>query len=77
MAFGPCFIILSISVEGLFYLSFSTTLLLWIEVEGRMREMSLEGRRPSSHSATLRADDIRISLFFLFFVQVAFFGIGK
>ncbi|KAF8527215.1 PigN-domain-containing protein [Gautieria morchelliformis] len=79
LAFGPCFIILSISVEGLFYLSFSTTLLLWIEVEGTVREDALSSQvaRPISRLVTLRADDIRISLFFLFFVQVAFFGTGN
>ncbi|KAF8579724.1 PigN-domain-containing protein [Ramaria rubella] len=76
MAFGPCFVILSISVEGLFYLSFSTTLLLWLEVEARVRATS-EIPDLGAKVVTLRGDDVRISLFFLFFVQVAFFGTGN
>lgn len=79
MGLGPCFIILSISVEGLFYLAFAAIMLLWIEVEGKVRDASpsFTDVKATSHSVTLRGDDVRISLFFLFFVQVAFFGTGK
>jgi len=87
LAFCPCFVILSINAEGLFYVSYCTTLYLWTLVE--------EGARPekTKHRATLndddlkygsgwnprrlRLDDVRIALFFLFFVQVGFFGTGK
>ena len=75
MAFGPCFVFLSISVEGLFYLSFSTTLLLWLDVEARVRSSSAGSAQ--GIVAHLKGDDVRIALFFLFFVQVAFFGTGK
>ncbi|KAF8518146.1 Phosphatidylinositolglycan class N-domain-containing protein [Hysterangium stoloniferum] len=68
----PCFVILSISVEGLFFITFSATLTLWIEIEGRIR-----GGRKLKKTNLLRADDIRASMFFLFFVQVAFFGTGN
>jgi phosphatidylinositol glycan class N len=88
LSFCPCFVVLSISAEGLFYLSYCTTLYLWTLVE--------EGARPEKvrHRATandddeseygsgwnprrLSLDDVRIALFFLFFVQVGFFGTGK
>lgn len=31
----------------------------------------------ANHDYTPQADDVRIAIFFLFFVQVAFFGTGK
>jgi len=71
----PCFIILSISVEGLFFVIFSATLILWIEIEGRIRAARREQRPEKTN--LLGADDIRVSMFFLFFVQVAFFGTGN
>lgn len=76
LGFSVCFVVLSISVEGLFFFAFSATLLVWVEVEialrshGRPQNVEKEGYR-------LQADDVRIALFFLFFVQVAFFGTGK
>ena len=78
LAFSACFVILSISVEGLFFLSYSALLVVWVEVEVAIR--------PSPSETTTvttvvwyqpRADDLRIALFFLFFVQVAFFGTGN
>lgn len=82
LGFGTCFVILSISVEGLFYLSYSTTLVLWIEVEAIIRpppKGTKDGHdsKPAILSHHFRPDDMRIALFFLFFVQVAFFGTGK
>jgi len=76
LGFGPCFILLSISVEGLFYVSYVTTLAAWIIVESIVRngtpDLILKEK-----IYTFRLDDLRIGLFFLFFVQVGFFGIGK
>ena len=80
LGFGVCFVTLSISVEGLFYLAFSITLALWIEVEAMLRSpvASTDGfDRKATKLYTYQADDLRIALFFLFFVQTAFFGIGK
>ena len=91
LGFGPCFVILSISEEGLFYAAYSVTLVFWIQVE---RIVRLGNRRDTTHrprdrnsangNAVQRAgeysfqwDDVRIALFFLFFVQVGFFGTGK
>ncbi|KII90223.1 hypothetical protein PLICRDRAFT_40419 [Plicaturopsis crispa FD-325 SS-3] len=78
LAFVPCFVILSISVEGLFYLAYSVTLLLWIEVEAVTRGCAHTVQsKPSAAGYQFRVDDVRIALFFLFFVQVAFFGTGN
>ncbi|KZT25011.1 PigN-domain-containing protein [Neolentinus lepideus HHB14362 ss-1] len=90
LAFCPCFVILSISNEGLFYLSYSMTLGLWIEVEAMLRSSQLnvetngkapvkksEGTAPELQSYKPHSDDLRIALFFLFFVQVGFFGTGN
>jgi len=87
-------VILSISVEGLFFLSYSALLVVWVEVEVAIRSPSSQtdktktteaGRTKAMTGKTTtgvvgyhpRADDLRISLFFLFFVQVAFFGTGN
>jgi len=73
-------VILSISVEGLFYLAFSVTLALWIEVEAMLRSSTTntgDSGRKMMMSYNFQVDDLRIALFFLFFVQTAFFGTGK
>ncbi|KIM53349.1 hypothetical protein SCLCIDRAFT_1158169 [Scleroderma citrinum Foug A] len=86
LAFSTCFVILSISVEGLFYSAYVCNLLLWIEVEAVVRSSLVGTSKNGSASASsqrhhvpycFRADDIRIALFFLFYVQVAFFGTGN
>ncbi|KAF8644368.1 hypothetical protein AX16_008507 [Volvariella volvacea WC 439] len=111
LGFGPCFVILSLSVEGLFYVAYSAILVVWIEVEAGIRRASLRrhqednvqnetasksanashedgvGGTPSSlvepsrskdaDKYKFRGDDLRIALFFLFFVQVGFFGTGN
>lgn len=98
LGFGPCFVILSISVEGMFYSAYTVTLVMWILVEGIVRKHRaasigvLSPAIPSSMSNSsdggkdgetktggykFQLDDLRIALFFLFFVQVGFFGTGK
>ncbi|KZT00391.1 alkaline phosphatase-like protein [Laetiporus sulphureus 93-53] len=77
MAFSVCFVLLSISVEGLFYCAFSATLLLWIEIEAAVRQVEHESSSKDLQAYKPRPDDLRIAVFFLFFVQVAFFGTGK
>ncbi|KAH0582173.1 hypothetical protein H2248_011824 [Termitomyces sp. 'cryptogamus'] len=80
LGFGPWFVILSISVEGLFYVAYSSVLVIWVVVESTVRL----GRLPSAASVTeeskvylFQPDDLRMALFFLFFVQVGFFGAGN
>ncbi|CAA7259378.1 unnamed protein product [Cyclocybe aegerita] len=93
LGFGPCFVILSISVEGLFFVAYSATLAAWIRAEAIVRhnhlpDCSLQPLSPRSPIAAKRdlsqalayafqPDDLRIALFFLFFVQVGFFGTGN
>jgi phosphatidylinositol glycan class N len=87
LSFCPCFVILSIRAEGLFYLSYCTTLYLWTLVEEDARcpekadyrsERASDGEYGSGwNPRRLSRDDVRIALFFLFFVQVGFFGTGK
>ncbi|KAI0684219.1 Phosphatidylinositolglycan class N-domain-containing protein [Cytidiella melzeri] len=78
LGFSVCFVILSISVEGLFYCSYTATLAVWTEVEAALRRQS--SRSPETQRQAigeLQLEDIRIAVFFLFFVQVAFFGTGN
>ncbi|KAI0807038.1 alkaline phosphatase-like protein [Fomes fomentarius] len=82
LGFGACFVWLAIAVEGLFYVVYSLTLVLWVEVESELRSHTrLVSEKPTTkqNASTYRpkADDLRIAVFFLFFVQVAFFGTGN
>ena len=82
LGFGPAFIILSISVEGMFYTCFSGCLIAWLEVERHLRYSHRVSAAPVSGADGLakysfQSDDLRIALFFLFFVQLGFFGTGK
>lgn len=81
LGFGACFVWLAIAVEGLFYVVYSLTLVLWVEVESVLRAHShIQNPKDTSKDARTyrpKADDLRIAVFFLFFVQVAFFGTGK
>ncbi|PBK89805.1 WD40 repeat-like protein [Armillaria gallica] len=76
LVFGPCFVILSISVEGMFYVAYSMTLLCWIEVESSLRNAQ-PSKPENAQVYRFQVDDLRIVLFFLFFVQVGFFGTGN
>ena len=85
LGFSTCFIWLAIAVEGLFYAAFSLTLYLWVEVETVLHTHRSHSKGATSQreialdASTYRpkADDLRIAVFFLFFVQVGFFGTGK
>jgi GPI ethanolamine phosphate transferase 1 len=72
LAFAPCFILLSISVEGLFYVAYVLTLWSWIRVESALKQCIEYQARTN-----VSLENVRIVLFFLFFVQVGFFGTGK
>ncbi|KAF9528054.1 Phosphatidylinositolglycan class N-domain-containing protein [Crepidotus variabilis] len=85
LGFGPCFIILSISVEGLFFISYTTTLLTWVKVETLVRSEQIVAAHLKQSKKDLverkeyrfQLDDLRIALFFLFMTQVGFFGTGN
>ncbi|KAI8639449.1 Phosphatidylinositolglycan class N-domain-containing protein [Parasitella parasitica] len=71
-AFAPLMTLLSISYELLFYVFFCTTVLIWLEVERAL----YKGTR-SAANRPLKGSDGRAVLFFLFFIDVAFFGTGN
>ncbi|TKA55107.1 hypothetical protein B0A55_12790, partial [Friedmanniomyces simplex] len=51
LAFGPMFIILTISYEGLFYLAIAITLVSWVRLEHRIHQrFSPASTPPSTHS---------------------------
>ncbi|KAH9887342.1 alkaline phosphatase-like protein [Cubamyces lactineus] len=88
LGFGAFFIWLAIRAEGLFYVVYSLTLVLWVEMESALRSSQLQQRNRTSatnpsdthayaHMHHTQADDLRIAVFFLFFSQVAFFGAGN
>jgi phosphatidylinositol glycan class N len=75
LGFSPLFVILSIREEGLFYTNFALLVCNWADLEPKVADqkkiLSKNGTR------SLRFDDARLALTFLFLVQVAFFGTGK
>ncbi|KAG9304272.1 hypothetical protein G9A89_019834 [Geosiphon pyriformis] len=79
LAFAPLFVLLSISYEVLFYCFFSITLFLWLALERKMYRFEAPQSRGANTGAmrSLKINDIRIAVFFLFFIKVAFFGTGN
>ncbi|RKO98174.1 hypothetical protein CXG81DRAFT_9583 [Caulochytrium protostelioides] len=73
LGFAPAFILLSLTYEVIFYWSFSSLLLVWVQLE------RLDAAAATGHLAgdTLDAIDLRIAAFFLFAVNMAFFGTGN
>lgn len=88
LAFAPTFIILTISYEGIFYVTFFTTLVLWSELETKVAQ-SMEtpvilANGMNGHAVTskpsfrkLALSDARIALFFFVLLQTGFFGTGN
>jgi phosphatidylinositol glycan class N len=87
---APIFVILTISYEGLFYVAFSATLLVWVRLEyavekfchGQQQENGSAARLvQSGHSLAqyrpLRLSDARVALFFMVLLQSAFFSTGN
>ncbi|KAF5352092.1 hypothetical protein D9758_009433 [Tetrapyrgos nigripes] len=88
LGLGPLFIILSISDEALFFVCYSVEMWAWVRVEGalgRIKDSQRQngaGKSQKDASNTQAAyqftlSSLRIALFFLFFVQAAFFGTGN
>lgn len=88
-AYVPVFIILSLSYETLFYLAFSGSLLIWLELETRLSGFHeaddrhrARGYQPKGYQAVVpiskfRLRHCRLSFFYLFFIHVGFFGTGN
>ncbi|UNI22085.1 Glycosyl phosphatidyl inositol anchor synthesis [Purpureocillium takamizusanense] len=91
LTFAPTFVILTISYEGLFYVAFSITLLLWVRLEYAVETQATKATRTngttaSGHSGSrprilehrpLRLSDARVALFFMVLLQSAFFSTGN
>ncbi|GBB85942.1 hypothetical protein RclHR1_12390004 [Rhizophagus clarus] len=79
LAFAPLFVILSISYEVLFYYFLTQTLLFWLEIERKLflLEQSKQKQQEQESYRKLEMRDSRISLIFLFFIKVGFFGTGN
>lgn len=75
LAFGPTFVILSISSEGLFYVAFCALLTVWVELEYLFfHNYHKSDKEPARR---LSISEFRLSLFFFFLTQIAFFGTGN
>ncbi|KAI1787192.1 alkaline phosphatase-like protein [Ganoderma leucocontextum] len=84
LGIGAWFIWVAVSVEGLFYVTYSLALYFWVEVESIWRAKASSGpasspedtnKVPSAYRPW--GDDLRIALFFLLFMQIAYFGPGN
>ena len=53
LAFGPLFIILTISYEGLFYFAITVTLVSWVRLEHRVHQTFSSSSSPEMEQATL------------------------
>jgi len=84
LQFAPTFVILSISYEGLFYFAFCCCLFSWMRLEHQIYlDSSISAQATATvGSATgekrqyrpLSLADTRVALFFIFFIQSAFFS---
>ncbi|KAF3197900.1 Glycosyl phosphatidyl inositol anchor synthesis [Orbilia oligospora] len=80
LSFSPTFIILTISYEGLFYVSFCAMLATWVQMEYLVYQQinsTKETRTKNKGARVLDLGDNRIALFFFFFIQAGFFGTGN
>jgi phosphatidylinositol glycan class N len=90
LTFAPIFVILTISIEGVFYLGFSITLITWVRLEHNIQKFTQPSTPPSTNgvpvvpvalsSSPFRAltlSDSRTALFFLTLLQSAFFSTGN
>ncbi|CAJ2513751.1 Uu.00g018700.m01.CDS01 [Anthostomella pinea] len=92
LTFAPTFVILTISYEGLFYLTFCLTLVTWVRLEHHgyvySQEAAEKPNQPDSIAETavevvtsqfrpLGLSDARVALFFFVLLQSAFFSTGN
>ena len=78
--FAPVFVLLSLRDEVLFFGSYAVTLLVWGKMEGSLHELHSQGQDQKAGGQTrrlLQLAELRVSLFYLFFLHVGFFGTGN
>ncbi len=76
-AFAPVFVLLSLRDEVLFFGCYTVTLLVWAKMEGSLHELRSEGQGTIETKKLLQLSELRVSLFYLFFLHVGFFGTGN
>ncbi|QSL67189.1 hypothetical protein MERGE_001579 [Pneumocystis wakefieldiae] len=80
LMFSPSFVILSVSYENIFYICFFITLVLWVQIEYKIRlKIAPRSRNKEleKNQELLFHENLRTGLFYLFFIQEAFFGTGN
>ena len=85
LAFLPCYVLLTMQYEVIFYAAFSSLMFFWLCVEYcQSNETRLEllefGRRlniADAEERSLRLSDVRTAVLFVFFTFSAFFGTGN
>ncbi|SPC65528.1 related to MCD4 - sporulation protein [Ustilago sp. UG-2017b] len=78
-AFAPVFVLLSLRDEVLFFGCYTATLLVWAKLEGSLHESRSQSssQEGSNGKRVLQLAELRISLFYLFFLHIGFFGTGN
>jgi phosphatidylinositol glycan class N len=91
LTYAPTFVLLTISYEGLFYVAFCVSLVVWVRLEHQIFISSRAGQAaPQSNGAAsdpkkgrkstyrpLDLSDARVALFFFVLLQSAFFSTGN
>lgn len=79
LGFAPPMILLSISYETLFYATLAITLFNWMRLEGRLLKdrPSVGARWGPGAVRSVDSHDVRTAFFFIFFINIAFFGTGN
>ncbi|SPO20128.1 related to MCD4 - sporulation protein [Ustilago trichophora] len=73
-AFAPVFVLLSLRDEVLFFGCYTMTLLVWAKLEGSLHEQHSDETRTKR---LVQLPELRVSLFYLFFLHIGFFGTGN
>ncbi|XP_062567292.1 GPI ethanolamine phosphate transferase 1-like isoform X1 [Saccostrea cucullata] len=82
-AFFPVYLLMSLLQEGLFIVCFCVVLYLWIQLEKDVHNtkgknlLTTDFAVPPSGERHVVAEDIRRSLFYIFFILVAFYSTGN
>jgi GPI ethanolamine phosphate transferase 1 len=71
-------VLLSVNAEGIFYCLIFAVLQTWAEIEATLRQYAPVSQVKAERTyQPLCMDDIRVALFYLFFVHGLYFGMGK
>lgn len=78
LSFGPAFVLLSLSYEALFYCVLCCALLSWMSIESALARRAKDAKEGSeADEGKIGLDSVRVSVFFLAFLHLGFFGVGN